>query len=80
MSFNASSTKERYEELRKNPLVFSKFGPINIQDDMGYNHSTTGWSSCDSTIHFVLTENDLPNNDSGRRLFVIGKQVPEWQD
>ena len=43
MSFNASSTKERYEELRKNPLVFSKFGPINIQDDMGYNHSTTGW-------------------------------------
>lgn len=75
MSFNASSTKERYEELRKNPLVFSKFGPINIQDDMGYNHSTTGWSSCDSTIHFVLTENDLPNNDSGRRLFVIGKQV-----
>ena len=44
MSFNASSTKERYEELRKNPLVFSKFGPINIQDDMGYNHSTTGFS------------------------------------
>lgn len=75
MSYNAYSTKERYEELQKNPLVFGKFGLVNIQDEMGYNHPSTGWGSCDSTICFFISEQTLSNNDSGRRLFVIGKQV-----
>ncbi len=75
MSYKASSTKERFDELQKDPLVFCKFGPVNVQDEMGYNHSAEGWSSCDSTINFLLYENDLPHNNQKRRLFVIGKQI-----
>ena len=40
MCYLASSTKERFDELQKNPLVFCKFGTVNVQDDMGYNHAT----------------------------------------
>ena len=75
MSYKASSTKERFNELQKNPLVFCKFGPVNVQDDMGYIHSTEGWSACDSTINFMLYDKDLPHNNKKRRLFIIGKQI-----
>lgn len=75
MSYKASSTKERFDELQKNPLVFCKYGSVNVQDEMGYNHSTEAWSACDSTINFLLYEKDLPHNNQKRRLFVIGKQI-----
>ena len=75
MSYKASSTKERFDELQKNPLVFCKFGPVNVQDDMGYNHSTEGWSSCDPTINLIIYEKDLPHNNQTRKLFRIGKQL-----
>lgn len=75
MSYKASSTKERYDELQKNPLVFCKFGPVNVQDDMGYSHTGEAWSSCDPTINFLVYERDLPHNNKKRRLFVVGKQI-----
>ncbi len=75
MCYKASSTKERFDEIQKNPLVFCKYGQVNVQDEKGYNHSTVGWSSCDSTINFLLYEKDLPHNNKKRRLFVIGKQI-----
>ena len=75
MCYKASSTKERFVEIQKNPLVFCKYGQVNVQDEKGDNHSTEGWSSCDSTINFLLYEKDLPHNNKKRRLFVIGKQI-----
>lgn len=75
MSYLASSTKERFDELQKNPLVFCKFGTVNVQDDMGYNHATEGWSSCDPTIKLIFYEKDLPHNNQTRQLFRIGKQL-----
>ena len=76
MSYKASSTKERFDELQKNPLVFCKYGPVNVQDEKGFNHSTEAWSSCEPTINFLLYEKDLPHNEKKRRLFVVGKQIP----
>ena len=74
MSYFAFSTKERYNELQKNPLFFCKYGQVSVQDEMGYNHSTEAWTSCDPTIRFMAYEKDLPKNDSGRILFVVGEQ------
>lgn len=71
MSFKASSTKERFDELQKDPLVFCKFGLI----EYGYNHSAEEWSSCDATIKFQASEKDLPPGNVRRRLFVIGSQI-----
>lgn len=75
MSNKASSTKERFDELQKNPLFFCKYGTITIQDDIGYTHSVDGWVSCDQTITVQLSDKDLPLNDQKRRLFVIGEQI-----
>lgn len=75
MSYIASSTKERYDELQKNPLVFVKYGQFSVEDEMGFSHSTEGWSSCDPTIQFVQYQQDLPKNESGRRLFVVGNRI-----
>ncbi|WP_295591676.1 hypothetical protein [uncultured Methanobrevibacter sp.] len=73
--FIASSTKQRYDEILNNPLVFCKFGQTNIQDDIGFSHNVEGWSSCDSTISFHANEKDLPPDDKRRRLFVVGKPI-----
>ena len=75
MSYFAYSTKERYNELQKNPLVFCKYGSVNVPDEIGYNHATEAWTSCDQTIRFMAYEKDLPKNESGRKLFVIGQQI-----
>lgn len=75
MGFKASSTKERFDEIQKNPLIFCKFGPISVQDDIGYTHTGEGWSSCDATINFLAYEKDLPPENRRRRLFVVGKQI-----
>ena len=75
MSYFAYSTKERYNELQKNPLVFCKYGSVNVPDEIGYNHATEAWTSCDQTIRFMAYEKDLSKNESGRKLFVIGQQI-----
>lgn len=75
MSFRASSTKERYDELQKDPLVFCKFGQVEVEDDMGYTHSTERWNSCDPTITVSISDEELPHKNLKRRLFVIGKQI-----
>ena len=75
MSYYAFSTKERYNELQKNPLFFCKYGQVNIQDETGYNHATEAWTSCDLTIRFIAYEKSLPKNDSGRKLFIACKQI-----
>lgn len=75
MSYKASSTKERFDELQKNPLFFCKYGTVKVQDEMGYSHSKEGWSSCDPTIDFFLYEDDLPQINQQRRLFIIGDQI-----
>lgn len=75
MSYKASSTKERFDELQKNPLIFCKFEPVYEQDDMGHHYLTNDWSACDSTIVFRLKKKDLPHYNRKTGLFVIGKQI-----
>ena len=75
MSYFAFSTKERYNELQKNPLFFCKYDQVSVQDDIGYNHATEAWTSCDPTIRFMAYEKDLPKNDSGRKLFIVGELI-----
>ncbi len=80
MPFIAKSTKERYTELLKNPLVFSKFDIVEELDEHGFPHSREAWTSCDPTIDFQINENDLEKNNLGRRLFVISKQKDQLDE
>lgn len=73
MIYHAFSTKERYEELKKNPLVFCKFDETVVFFD-GRPQNMKGWFSCDETLQLFIDENDLPSNKQGRRLFIIGKE------
>lgn len=75
MDYKASSTKERFDELQKNPLFFCKLGTITVQDHTGYIQQVNAWVSCDQTINVQLYEKDLPKNDSKRRLFIIRSQI-----
>ena len=74
MTYQAFSTKERYEELKKDPLVFCRFGEITEYLD-GRPQTRKGWHSCDETLKLFIEEKDLPSNAYGRRLFVIGKEI-----
>ncbi len=73
MTYYAFSTKERYEELKKNPLVFCKLEEQNVYFD-GRPQKMKGWYSCDETLQLFIDEKDLPFNEKDRRLFVIGKE------
>lgn len=75
MDYKASSTKERFDELQKNPLFFCKLGTITVQDPNGYKQLVNAWVSCDQTINVQLYEKNLPKNDSKRRLFIIRSQI-----
>lgn len=75
MSFSATSTKERFLELQKNPLFFCKFCSTIEQDNAGYYYSIEQWVSCDPTINISFSEHDLPYSNISRRLFVVGKQI-----
>ena len=71
MSYRASTTKERYEELIKDPIFFCKY-----QKEIRYNNDDihnvgNGWRSCNPTINLFISDSILPNNDSGRKLFVF---------
>ena len=72
MRYFAYSTKERYNELQKNPLVFCKYGSVNVHDEIGYNHATEAWTSCDQTVRFMAYEKDLPKNE----LTVYSTEIP----
>lgn len=74
MTYHAFSTKERYEELKKDPLVFCRFGEITEYPD-GRPQTRKGWHSCDETLKLFIEEKELPLNAYGRRLFVIGKEI-----
>ena len=75
MEYTASSTKERFEELRKNPLVFGKYETRTVQDGKGGICQEGYWISCDSTIEFSIDGKNLHKNDSERKLFIIGTQI-----
>ena len=77
MSYNASSTKERYEVLKKDPLIFCKFDEQTEYDDNGRPITRKGWFSCDNTVGLFIDEKELPIVPHGRRLFVIGKEILE---
>ena len=71
MSFSASTSKERYDEMVKNPIFFCKY-----EKDAEYNYSDfqqrgNGWISCDPTINLFISDSVLPQNDSDRKLFII---------
>lgn len=69
MGYLASSTKERLNELQKNPLFFCKLNTRNYRKDA----TEDVWSSCDSTIDITIKrDNDYPQNY--KRLFVILEQ------
>lgn len=70
MNYNASTTKQRFCELQKNPLVFSKFGEFTIYEN-GNHKQCNGWISCDPTIEIKISENTLPKNKLERILFII---------
>lgn len=69
MNYNASTTKQRFCELQKNPLVFSKFGEFTIYEN-GNHKQYNGWISCDPTIEIKISENTLPKNKLERILFI----------
>lgn len=75
MKYQATSTKERYEELLKNRLLFSKYDTVNIPDDTGFLHTTEAWTSCDATVHLLIYAKDLPADQLKRKLFIIEKQL-----
>ena len=75
MSYQASTTKKRYVELQRDPVLFCKYEEIDGYDDNGMYFSKVGWHSCDPTIELFISESILKENSSKRRLFVIGNQV-----
>ena len=75
MSYQASTTKERYIELQKDPVLFCKYEEVDGYDDNGLYFNSVGWHSCDPTIQLFISETILDKNSSERRLFVIGNQV-----
>ena len=77
MAYKAKSTKRRYEELLKAPLLFYCYEQKSGFDDYGMRYSYGGWFSCDSTIDLYISESELEKDDSERKLFIIGKQILE---
>lgn len=77
MAYKAKSTKRRYEELLKAPLLFYCYEQKSGFDDYGMRYFYSGWFSCDSTIDLYISEDELKKDDSERKLFVIGKQILE---
>ena len=51
MSYKASSTKGRFDELHKNPLIFCRLGSVNVQDEKGFYHSMM------ATFRYMETDN-----------------------
>ena len=75
MDFRARSTRERYNELKRDPILFCKYSQnIGYKNDGLYN-TGPGWQSCDSTVQLFISCSVLPENQTGRRLFIIGDQV-----
>ena len=77
MAYKAKSTKRRYEESLKAPLLFCYYEQKSGFDDYGMRYSYGGWFSCDSTINLYISESELEKDDSERKLFIIGKQILE---
>ena len=75
MAYKAKSTKRRYEESLKAPLLFCYYEQKSGFDDYGMRYSYGGWFSCDSTINLYISESELEKDDSERKLFIIGKQI-----
>lgn len=59
MAYKAKSTKRRYEELLKAPLLFYCYKQKSGFDDYGMRYSYSGWFSCDSTIDLYISEDEL---------------------
>ena len=77
MAYKAKSTKRRYEESLKAPLLFCYYEQKSGFDDYGMRYSYGGWFSCDSTIDLYISESELEKDDSERKLFIIGKKILE---
>lgn len=76
MAFKAFTTKKRYEELKKNPLVFCVFSEKTFFFERR-PHTEYGWESCDSTVDFFQSvEGNMPELNQ-RELFFAGKQIFE---
>jgi hypothetical protein len=71
MSFQASSTKERYIELKKDPVLFCKYDKEARYSYNGMYNVGAGWYSCDSTIQLFIGEQVLHGEEFDRKLFVI---------
>lgn len=75
MNYEAHTTKQRYVEIKKNPLLFCHFTDKTEFDITGRPIKITGWFSCDSTITLFISENKLEGHIGDRQLFIIGDVI-----
>lgn len=75
MSYRVSTTKQRFEEFLKDPIFFCKYEEEIRYSINGMQNVGAGWCSCNHTINLFVSRSVLPENISGRKLFVL-----EYQD
>lgn len=70
MSYRANTTKERYGELKKDPIFFCKYQKKVDYEYRGIYNVGSGWISCNPTIYLFISDSVLSCNNP-RRLFLI---------
>lgn len=74
MVLEASTIKERYEEMQKNPLFFCRYSS-KTEFDTGRPSVKHGWFSCDSTINFYYNNSKDQVEEDSRQLLFVGNQI-----
>lgn len=75
MNYEANTTKERFVEIKKNPLLFCHLTDKTEYDVFGRPYTKTGWFSSDSTITLFISDDQLRGKKGDRKLFVIGDEI-----
>lgn len=70
MIFTASTTRERFQEVKKNPLMFCHFSSKTVWDKGTY-HTQKGWFSCDPTIDLFIPQEKMHGKDGEGKLLLI---------
>ena len=74
MNFEGYTTKQRFVEIKKNPLLFCHF-TVKTEFDMGRHNTKIGWFSSDSTITLFISKDKLEGKIGDRQLFIIGDVI-----
>ena len=75
MNYEANTTKERFDEIKKNPLLFCHLTDKTEYEVFGRPYTKTGWFSSDSTITLFISDDQLRGKKGDRKLFVIGDEI-----